>query len=164
MYRTEAELARSLKHQYPTMPREDVEDALGEATLAYERAVREAQTTVYNIEAYRMCVAKRSLMRSARRRRTTICNGVSDRDWEQVETAVGATDATETPRLLDARLDVERLLTRLPIHYRQVLKLHYLEGRPLEETARLLGITDVCARKRHERALRKARQLLGEGV
>jgi RNA polymerase sigma factor (sigma-70 family) len=162
MYRTEAELHRSLKHQYPTMQREDVEDALGEATLAYERAVREANTTVYNIEAYRMCVAKRALMRSARRRRTTVHNGVSDADWERVESAVGADDATETPRQMDARLDVERLLSRLPAHYRQVLRLHYLEGRPLEETARLLGITNVCARKRHERALRKARALLGD--
>jgi RNA polymerase sigma factor (sigma-70 family) len=61
-------------------------------------------------------------------------------------------------RALDAKVDAASILTSLPSHYAEVLRMHYLEGLTLDETSRRLGCTAQSVRKRHERALRWARK------
>jgi RNA polymerase sigma factor (sigma-70 family) len=51
---------------------------------------------------------------------------------------------------------VRRLLGRLPLNYRRVLELRFLEGRSIRETAAELGITVANAKVVQHRALRRA--------
>jgi RNA polymerase sigma factor (sigma-70 family) len=55
-------------------------------------------------------------------------------------------------------IDVADILEQAPDTYAEVLRLHYLEGLPLEEAAEKLGVSGACLRKRHERALKWARK------
>jgi RNA polymerase sigma factor (sigma-70 family) len=61
--------------------------------------------------------------------------------------------ASDGARRLESAL---ALLRPLPPRYRQVLELRFLEGRTIEETATLLGLTVANAKVLQHRALRKA--------
>jgi len=67
--------------------------------------------------------------------------GGDDHDWDRLE----------------ARMLVEELLPSLPQHYRDVLRLRYLEGRPDATAAADLAVTVKAYRRRLDRALVVAR-------
>jgi len=62
----------------------------------------------------------------------------------------------ENPR---AEAAVERLLAQLPERYQEVLKLRFLRGYSLEETAQAIGVSLANAKVLQHRALKKASQL-----
>lgn len=78
---------------------------------------------------------------------------------EEVPTNVAAPPADP-----DARLEVERLLRRLPSEDRFVLLLMHGEGWAVEEIARHLGWSKVSVKVRAHRARRKLRKVLEEGI
>lgn len=67
-----------------------------------------------------------------------------------------AADATE--------LRLERALSRLPLHYREVLLLVVVEGLSGPETAAVLGLDNAVVRKRLSRARAALRTLLEDGA
>lgn len=64
----------------------------------------------------------------------------------------------------NARIEVERLMRRLPSADRFMLLLLHGEGWTVQEIARQLGWSRVAVRVRAHRARRKLRQLLEEGI
>lgn len=62
----------------------------------------------------------------------------------------------ENPR---AEAAVERLLAQLPERYQEVLKLRFLRGYSLEETAQAIGVSLANAKVLQHRALKKAAEL-----
>jgi RNA polymerase sigma factor (sigma-70 family) len=76
------------------------------------------------------------------------------------ESLVAGDDAEEWDRL-EARLLVEGILPELPEHYRDVLRLRYLEGRPDAHAAEDLAVTVKAYRRRLDRALVVARLAAG---
>jgi RNA polymerase sigma factor (sigma-70 family) len=54
-------------------------------------------------------------------------------------------------------LDLRHALTRLPVRERALLVLHYYLDLPLDEVARVLGITPAAAKSRLYRVLRRLR-------
>jgi RNA polymerase sigma-70 factor (ECF subfamily) len=70
----------------------------------------------------------------------------------------------EPPPLPDASLELVAALKRLPLHFRQVLVLHYLADLPVERVAGELGIAVGTAKSRLARAREAlARQLVDGG-
>lgn len=89
-------------------------------------------------------IADRSASRDDAERRAAaeaLCSADDSDDWERLE----------------ARLLVEDILPELPDHYRDVLRLRYLEGRPDARAAQDLEVTVKAYRRRLDRALSVAR-------
>ncbi|MGC9335172.1 MAG: RNA polymerase sigma factor, partial [Anaerolineae bacterium] len=55
---------------------------------------------------------------------------------------------------------VETLLKTLPNHYRRVLELRFLEGRPVRDVAQAMGCTESNVKVRQHRALKKLVQAI----
>ena len=53
----------------------------------------------------------------------------------------------------------EQILSALPDRYRQILRLRFLEGCTVAETAQALGISTANAKVLQHRALRRAAQI-----
>ena len=96
--------------------------------------------------------ALRQLQAGYRRRESQL----PDDEWAQI-----ARHATETP--LDRSLtseEVRRAMSRLPAISRAVLSLHYLEGLPLADVARVLGVPVGTAKSRLSAGLARLRRLV----
>jgi len=159
MERSTAYLYRLLTRQFAGVDKEDVRDAIGAAQLVTCERAMMAREPVLNEEAFMTCVARRALNVSVKRKkRLQYPQDAGDEGWAIFEREYLYNEPSET---LDATVDSRRLLETLPHSYAEVLRLHYLEGITLDEASRRLGITAECMRKRHERALRMARRLLG---
>ncbi|MGH7467583.1 MAG: RNA polymerase sigma factor [Longimicrobiales bacterium] len=82
-----------------------------------------------------------------------------ERRWPTTELADDAPARGAWPAT-DARLDIERVLERVPPGYRAVLTLYELEGRPHEEIAQRLGIAIGTSKSQLHHARRFLRTLL----
>lgn len=126
--------------------RPDAEDLTAEVFTAALRPLR-VTASVGEVRAYLSATARTVLARHWRRTLgreiTTILDG--EAAPEPVE---------DDARLTTAR--VERLLTGLPEQYRQVLRLRFLEGCSIRETAAALGVSVANAKVIQHRALRRA--------
>ncbi|MEX3103452.1 MULTISPECIES: SigE family RNA polymerase sigma factor [unclassified Streptomyces] len=71
-----------------------------------------------------------------------------------------AADEADAP----LRLTLLQALARLSPKDRAVVVLRYWEDRSIEETAHALHTTSAAVRSRSSRALRRLRELLGEGI
>lgn len=58
------------------------------------------------------------------------------------------------------RADLDRALARLPLHYREPIELHVLEGLPQDEVGRLLGRPRSTVASQIERGLRRLQRSL----
>jgi len=74
------------------------------------------------------------------------------------------TDQVPVPvRAVDPRLDqLQMAITRLPLPYREVITIYYLDGRSSAELASTLGITPAAARQRLSRARLLLHKLMAE--
>lgn len=64
---------------------------------------------------------------------------------------------------LDTSSDIASLkkaFNRLPVQYKQVLEIRYIQDFTLEETAKMLGKTNLAVRLLQHRALKKLRQII----
>lgn len=150
------ELYRFLSRRYSAASSDDVDEAIQHAvTVTYEMSVlREAPN---NAQAYVTTVASRALARTVSRTRSMVH---PDRDEEHGWLPFEQTSSplVVTPAHDDA-VDASSVLARLPEQDAALLRRHYLEGMPFEEIAREWDLKPECVRKRHERALKRARSL-----
>ena len=68
----------------------------------------------------------------------------------------------DEPASVEERRQVREAVRRLPVKYREVVVLHYLDEMGYDEVARTLGITEAAARRRALRARLMLRRSLGE--
>lgn len=134
---------------------EAAEDVVQDVFL---RLPRDLEGFEYRSEAalaawFRRCTVRAAYARLARRRRRSRMDGV-------VRTSTPR-PASASPSAIDARLDLERALARLPAPARQVILLHDVEGFTHAEIARELGILEPTSRSRLKRARRHLRTILG---
>jgi len=163
MEREPADVYRRYERQFPLCSPDDVDDAKSAATIATLYAVRAAREPVYDAPAFEYRVMSRYLMRISKWKRKHLYPDASEDEsgWTKVEEILASQQTTSTTSAMENHLETEGVLRKLPTHYAQVLNLHYLEGLTLEEAAQRIGVTGTCMRKRHERALKLARRILG---
>jgi len=154
-----AEIYASLARRFNRLGPDDLDDAIADSRATAWMA-REAGVTLHNVDAFCTVVARRSLTRMMREQRRVLH---PDHDplvgWEDLEG--GSAIAVEEDR--DAHIDAHDVLAQAPDLFAEVLRLHYLEGLSLEEAAKQLGVSGACLRKRHERALKWARERFTSG-
>ena len=159
MERSSGYLYRLLTRQFVGADKEDVRDAIGTAQLVACERTMMAREPVMNQDAFMTCVARRVLNSSVKRkRRHQFPQEGGDEGWAMFEREHLYIEPAEQ---MDAVVESQMLFESLPVSYAEVLRLHYLEGITLDEASKRLGVTPECMRKRHERALRMARRLLG---
>ena len=156
MHVNRSELYRYLTRRYSGATSDDVDEAIQHAvTVTYEMSVLREPPN--NAQAYIATVATRALTRTIARSRTMVH---PDRDeeygWMPYERV--ASPLVVVPRH-DEAVDTATVLARLSAQDAALLRRHYLEGIPFEEIAREWDLTPECVRKRHERALKRARAL-----
>ena len=144
----------TLFRRFDKADHEDIQDALAESHVAAWVA-RESGMVLHNVDAFCTVVAKRTLSRQLQRQKRFL---YPDHDpvlkWKDLE---GAPQVSKT-EIHETVIDVADILEQAPESYAEVLRLHYLEGLPLEEAAEKLGVSGACLRKRHERALKWAKK------
>jgi len=149
-----AQIYATLHRRFERAEHEDIQDAVAESH-ATAWIAREAGKVLHNVDAFCTVVAKRALSRELQRQVRQI---YPDRDhyvqWSDLE---GGSSLSEPP-VAEEQFDAQTMLEEAPERYAEVLRLHYLEGKSLEEAARILGISSACIRKRHQRALQWARR------
>lgn len=159
MERTTSYLYRLLTRQFVGVDKEDVRDAIGTAHLVTCERAMMAREPILNQEAFMTCVARRALnVAVKRKKRHQFPQDGGNEGWAMFEREHLYIEPAEQ---IDAVVESHRLFESLPVSYAEVLRLHYLEGITLDEASKRLGVTPECMRKRHERALRMARRLLG---
>lgn len=147
----------TLYRRYERAEHEDIQDAVAESH-ATAWIARESGKVLHNVDAFCTVVAKRALSRELQRQLRQI---YPDRDayvqWSDLE---GGLELSQQP-VAEELFDAQAMLDEAPDRYAEVLRLHYLEGKSLEEAAQLLGVSSACVRKRHQRALEWARRRFG---
>jgi RNA polymerase sigma factor (sigma-70 family) len=140
---------------------EEANDAVAQSAVAIWMA-RESGTTIYNANAFCTVVAKRALLRAKAWHQRHV---YPDRDRKVDWTRVSEWEETMQVEVNhDAGIDAETIIDAAPENYAEVFRMVYLEGRTMEDIARELNVTPECIRKRHERALKWARnKFSGEG-
>lgn len=153
MHVQRAEIHAALTRRFDRMHPDDVDDAVAESHIVAWQA-SQAGTVIANPDAFCTVVAKRHLIRRSHEQQRFI---YPDRDesvqWSDVEGAPGMAQEPMTEYLYDA----QEVLKEAPAQYADLLRLHYLEGLTFEMIAERLCMSSDCARKRHQRALRWAR-------
>jgi RNA polymerase sigma-70 factor (ECF subfamily) len=136
--------------------REAAEDITQDVFIALGRTVHRFDPAMGSLTTYLYGIARNLILQRHRRRR-----------WRQVdieslddETGVLATtfDPTEELTLEQRRLQLRAAILSLPVHYREVIVLHELNGLSYEESARIAGCPIGTIRSR----LSRARELLIE--
>lgn len=157
MYADYSQLYRMLSRRYSRSRHDDVCEAIqAAAVVTYEATV--LRESPRNLEAYMTTVARRTLtkiLNERTRRSSHPLNNSGDHEIYDEEMLVA-----DLPKH-DEEIDAHSIIKRLPLQYSDLLRQHYLEGKPLEEIARNSGVSGACIRKRHERALKRARVLFG---
>lgn len=128
----------------------DAEDLTTEVFLLALPRLRE-EASIPQIRAYLKAIARTVLAHHWRSR--------SDRDAAAIELARTAGPEAGSESADRSGPDVERILQALPERYRTVLRLRFLHGCSVRETAAELGISVTAAKVVQHRALRRAAQL-----
>lgn len=74
--------------------------------------------------------------------------------------AAAVIETEEQYEQIALRADLDRALARLPVHYREPIELHLLEGMPQDEVGRLLGRPRSTVASQIERGLRRLQRTL----
>jgi RNA polymerase sigma-70 factor (ECF subfamily) len=139
--------------------RADAEDLTAEVFLAALGPLR-VSATVGEVRAYLLATARTVLAAHWRRHYgaqiTTITEATDALAWVPAAAEqIGARTASSVAA-------AERLLAALPEQYRQVLRLRFLDGLSVRETAATMGVSVGNAKVLQHRALRRAGQLIDE--
>lgn len=163
MERGPADVYRRYERLFPHCSPDDVDDAMSVAAIAAYHSVHTAREPINDAPAFQYRVMSRFLIRATKRRYRFVFpdQAESATGWDAIEDVRDEGRLLETTETLEDRLETEAILDHLPAHYAQVLNLHYLEGYTLEEAAHKVGVSGPCMRKRHERALKVARKIMG---
>jgi RNA polymerase sigma factor (sigma-70 family) len=134
--------------------RPDAEDLTTEVFLAALRPLR-VSASVREVRSYLVATARTVLADHWRR---TLGRELTTLDEDQAELILDDGHGGK-----DRLADAERILTELPENYRTVLRLRYLLGHSLKETAAVMGVTVSNAKVLQHRAL-KAAAKVGERI
>jgi RNA polymerase sigma factor (sigma-70 family) len=138
--------------------RADAEDLTTEVFLAALRPLR-VSATVGEVRAYLTSTARTVLAghwrRTLGREITTIAEHCAPASTDTVLSA-------ETGEASEVSVQVEKVLDRLPEQYRRILRMRFLEGYSVRESAAALGVSVGSAKVLQHRALRRAAQLNDE--
>ena len=139
---------------------EDVEDLAAEVLLQIvakdyhvlrEFRGKSSLATYLTVVARRICVNELARRAAARE--------VQPRHDERIQSAEAEAEASAQPGVgLETLEEVARLLKQLPARERQVVRLHYLEGRTYEEIATALNVPVNSIGPILSRARKKLRQ------
>jgi RNA polymerase sigma factor (sigma-70 family) len=148
LYRT---VAKRFTHAAP----DELDDAVSASLVAIWEA-REAGVELHRPEAYATTVARRAVGAQIRWRSKNVYPDSDERlDWKMLQLENGV--LVEHPDH-GAGVDALRVVAEAPTVYADVLRRHYLEGMDFSQIAEIDSVTTACVRKRHERALKWARQ------
>jgi RNA polymerase sigma-70 factor (ECF subfamily) len=137
--------------------RPDAEDLTTEVFMAALRPLR-VSASVREVRSYLVATARTVLADHWRR---TLGRELTTLDEDQAELILDEGPGGHGGR--DRLADAERILTELPENYRTVLRLRYLLGHSLKETAAAMGVTVGNAKVLQHRAL-KAAAKVGERI
>lgn len=129
-----------------TGDRAATEDLLAEVFLAALRGVRRFRWRGIGFDHWLYRVATRAANRWARRRRFAPLDAARD------VAAAARRDAAD---------EVTAMLLALPPRLQSVISLHYLEGLPVDEVARVLGVRPGTVKSRLSRARDALRERFG---
>lgn len=104
-----------------------------------------------SFKAFLFTIARNSLIGYWRRKKDVILVGID------VLMHVGNGN---DPEKIDLRIDLHNKISLLQDIYADIIRLHYLEGFNLRETARILGISYAKVRRCHLEATKKLKKLL----
>ncbi len=131
----------------------DAEDLTAEVFLAALRPLR-LSVTVAEVRAYLLATARTVLATYWRR---TLGREVTALHEETVAAVL-----LDAPADSGAAARARKILAALPVRYRRILQLRFLDGRTIKEAATELGITAGNAKVLQHRALRQAEQVAAE--
>lgn len=126
----------------------DVEDAVQETLFTVSRKLGDLRS-LEHFNSWLFRIVKRECNRMRRGWRM-LTNQEPDERYAPVE----------TPAPMEWRLQIARMLTAIPSHYRQILLLRDVEGLPLEEIGEQLQLSLPATKSRLHRARILARELL----
>ena len=127
--------------------RPDAEDLTAEVFLTALRPLK-ASASVGEVRAYLLATARTVLAAHWKR---TLGVQVTTLDDERVESVFG-----DTPPGVDRTAQADAILGRLSDRYRTILRLRFLDGRSIRDTADEMGITVSNAKVLQHRALKAA--------
>jgi RNA polymerase sigma-70 factor, ECF subfamily len=123
--------------------RETAEDAVQEAALKAWRSVRSLRSDTQSLRPWFLTIVANEC-RSMRRNR-----------WARVLRMANLPDRAKTESLsFDNQLDLRNALRALAVEHREALALRYYLDLPIEEVARVIGISVPGAKARIRRALK----------
>ncbi|WP_084210940.1 RNA polymerase sigma factor [Pseudonocardia acaciae] len=132
--------------------RPDAEDLTAEVFTAALRPLR-VTASVGEVRAYLSATARTVLAHHWRRTLGREITAITDAE-------LPPRPVEQATQLTEARVD--RVLTELPDQYRQVLRLRFLEGYSVRDTAAALGVSVANAKVLQHRALRRAAMAMEE--
>jgi RNA polymerase sigma-70 factor (ECF subfamily) len=138
--------------------RPDAEDLTAEVFLAAFGPLR-VSASVGEVRAYLLASARTVLAAHWRRHYGAQLTAITEAVEALAPVATGPEVAGEPP---PSTAEAERLLNALPEQYRRVLRLRFVEGRSVRETAAAMGISVGNAKVLQHRALRRAGELIDE--
>jgi RNA polymerase sigma-70 factor (ECF subfamily) len=169
-------LARHVAGQLPDdlRPGADVEDVLQQTYMQVFRDIRRFQprgegsffrwlATVAQNRLLDAIKARRAAKRGAGQRAAAPAGdreGSSAEDWADLAAGREPTPSQVVARA-EARQAVLVALAGLKPAYREALRLHHLEGKPVAEVAALMGRTEGAVQMLCQRGLEKLREALG---
>jgi RNA polymerase sigma factor (sigma-70 family) len=127
--------------------RPDAEDLTAEVFLTALRPLK-VSASVGEVRAYLLATARTVLAAHWKR---TLGVQVTTLDDERVESVFG-----DTPHGVDRTAQADAILGRLSDRYRTILRLRFLDGRSIRDTADEMGITVSNAKVLQHRALKAA--------
>ncbi|HEU5349013.1 MAG TPA: RNA polymerase sigma factor [Ktedonobacterales bacterium] len=140
--------------------REEAEDLTSQVFIKAVRSIDSARDTA-SIQSWLFQVARTTIAdhwRSFYQLRAHSLDDLLDAGWE------GPAESQQSPRLASSQERVNRILERLPDHYRQVLSLRFLLNLSIKETALRMGLSEANVKVLQFRALKKAGRLELEGL
>lgn len=139
--------------------REEAEDLTSQVFIKAVRGIDSARGTA-SIQSWLFQVARTTIAdhwRTFYQLRAHSLDDLLDAGWE------GPAESASPPRLAAPQDRVNRILERLPDHYRDVLTFRFLLNLSIKETALRMGLSEANVKVLQFRALKKAGRLeLGE--
>jgi RNA polymerase sigma-70 factor, ECF subfamily len=135
--------------------REEAEDLTSQVFIKAVRSIDSARTAS-SIQSWLFQVARTTIAdhwRSFYQLRARSLDDLLAAGWE------GPAEASEPQRMTPPHDRVNRILERLPDHYREVLTCRFLYNFSIKETAARMGLSEANVKVLQFRALKKAGQL-----
>ncbi|HOB90213.1 MAG TPA: sigma-70 family RNA polymerase sigma factor, partial [Candidatus Colwellbacteria bacterium] len=115
-----------------------------------------------NIRAWLFTIARNLVIDSARKKKTVSFSDFTDQNNRLLEDMIQSDDLSPEELLIrdSDKKALRKLVSRLPLIYRETLILKYDEGMDFKEIAGILGISPNTVKSRHQRAILRLKTAL----